>query len=205
MTIRRMSGITMTVVALAIAAATVSASNERAYARTITLPAGTLLPLTLDSTVASDTSRVEDSVRAHLRRPLIVDGIEALPAGARIAGFVSEAQRSGRVKGRGRIALRFTSLVHDGEHYALRTSRVVREAPGTKKRDAFTIGVPAGAGAAIGAIAGGKKGAAIGAGVGGGAGTGTVLVTRGKEVRLGRGAAVGVRLLEPLTIHVDRR
>jgi hypothetical protein len=205
MTIRRLSGITMTLVALSIAAATVSASSERAYVRTFTLPAGTLLPLTLDSSVASDTSRVEDSVRAHLRRPLIVEGREVLPAGARVAGFVSEAQRSGRVKGRGRIAFRFTSLVHDGEHYALRTSRVVREAPGTKKRDALTIGVPAGAGAAIGALAGGKKGAAIGAGVGGGAGTGAVLATRGKEVRLGRGAAVGVRLLEPVTIEVDRR
>ena len=53
------------------------------------------------------------------RRPLLVDGIEVLPAGARIAGFVSEAQRSGRVKGRARIAFRFTSLVHDGERYSL--------------------------------------------------------------------------------------
>ena len=46
------------------------------------------------------------------------------------------------------------------------------------------IGGGAGIGAAIGAIAGGGKGAAIGAAVGGGAGTGTVLATRGKEIRL---------------------
>ena len=40
-----------------------------------------------------------------------------------------------------------------------------------------------GVGAAIGAIAGGKKGAAIGAAVGAGGGTGTVLATKGKEVK----------------------
>jgi hypothetical protein len=169
----------------------------------MTIPAGTLLPLTLDSVVASDSSRVEDAVRAHLRRPIVVRGIEVVPAGARVAGFVSEAQRSGRVKGRARVAFRFTSLVHDGDAYDLRTSRVVRQAPGTKKRDAVAIGVPAGAGAAIGAIAGGRKGAAVGAAVGGGAGTGAVLATRGKEVRIGRGAAVSVRLLEPVTVVVN--
>lgn len=182
-----------------------AAGAGREVVREVTLPAGTVLPLTLDSTVASDTSRVEDAVRARLRRALVVDGLEVLPAGARVSGFVSEAQRSGRVKGRARVAFRFTGLTHDGEHYTLRTSRVVREAPGTKKRDAVTIGVPAGAGAAIGAIAGGKKGAAIGTAVGGGAGTGAVLATRGKEVRVGRGAAVSVRLLAPLTLVVDRR
>jgi hypothetical protein len=181
------------------------AIEREVAAREVTLPAGTLLPLTLDSGVASDTSRVEDAVRAHLRRPLVVDGIQVLPAGARVAGFVSEAQRSARVKGRARVAFRFTSLMHDGEHYGLRTSRVVREAPGTKKRDALTIGVPAGAGAAIGAITGGRKGAAIGSAIGGGAGTGAVLSTRGREVRVGRGTAVGVRLLAPVTILVDRR
>ena len=81
---------------------------------------------------------------------------------------------------------------------------MARQAPGTKKRDAATIAVPAGAGAVIGALTKGKKGAAIGGAIGGGAGTGVVLATRGKEVRLGRGAAVGVRLLEPLTISVPR-
>jgi len=49
--------------------------------------------------------------------------------------------------------------------------------------DAAIIGGGAGVGAAIGAIAGGGKGAAIGAAVGGAGGTGTVLATKGKEVK----------------------
>ena len=175
---------------------------ERRVAREVTLPAGTLLPLSLDSYVASDTSRIESPVHAHLRRPIIVDGIQVLPAGTRVSGIVTNARRSARVKGRGLVAFRFTSMSVDDERYRVQTSSVVRQAPGTKKRDAATIGIPAGAGAVIGAIADGKKGAAIGSAVGGAAGTGVVLSTRGKEVRLGRGAAVAVRLLRPVRVTI---
>ena len=141
-------------------------------------------------------------MHAHLRRAVYVDGVEVLPAGTRLSGFVSDAQRSARVKGRGRVAFRFTSMTVDDDQYRVSTSRVVREAPGTKRDDALKIGIPAGAGAVIGAIADGKKGAAIGSAVGGAAGTGVVLSTRGKDVRLGRGAAVAVRLLRPVRVVI---
>ena len=57
----------------------------------------------------------------------------------------------------------------------------------------------------IGALIDGKKGAGIGAAIGGGAGTAAVLTTRGKDVRVGRGAVLTVRLNTPLTINVDER
>jgi hypothetical protein len=177
-----------------------AAPAERRAAREVTLPAGTVLPLTLDSYVASDTSRIESPVRAHLRRPLRIDGTTVLPAGTPLRGYVTSARRSARVKGRAHVAFRFTSLSLDGERYRVQTSRVVRQAPGTKKRDVATIAIPAGAGAVIGAIADGKKGAAVGGAIGGAGGTGVVLSTRGKEVRLGRGARVAVRLLRPLRV-----
>ena len=170
--------------------------------REVTLPAGTLLPLTLDSYVASDTSRIESPVHAHLRRPLVVDGVTVLPAGTPISGYVTDATRSGRVKGRARVAFRFNTLSDDGERHRIETSRVVRQAPATKRLDAAKIAVPAGAGALIGGLTKGKKGAAVGTAIGGGAGTGVVLATRGKEVRLGRGAPVAVRLLRPLRVSI---
>ena len=49
---------------------------------------------------------------------------------------------------------------------------------------------------------GGKKGALIGAAAGGGAGTAVVVSTRGKEVRLGKGASMSLRLTQPLTIRI---
>jgi len=51
-------------------------------------------------------------------------------------------------------------------------------------------------------LIGGKKGAAIGTAAGGGAGTAVVLSTRGKEVHLGKGAAMTLRLAEPVTVRV---
>jgi hypothetical protein len=170
--------------------------------RDVTLPAGTLLPLTLDSYVASDTSRIESPVRAHLRRAVFIDGIEVLRAGTPVSGFITQARQSARVKGRAQVAFRFTSMAVDDDRYRVETSSVVRQAPGTKKRDVATIGIPAGAGALIGGLTKGGKGVAIGSAVGGAAGTGVVLATRGKEVRLGRGALVAVRLLRPVRVSI---
>ena len=182
----------------------VGAAAEAAI-REITIPAGTRLSLRMASTVSSQSSNVEDAVQASLRAPVVINGVTVLPAGSAVSGYVTEARRSGRVKGRARIGVRFNTLRAHGTRYDIRTSSIAREAPGTKKDDAAKIGIGAGAGAITGAIAGGKKGAAIGTAVGGGAGTGVVLATRGKEVALSRGAPVTVRLTAPLTVRVDTR
>ena len=180
------------------------AGDARDEYREVTIPAGTVLPLRLTSSVASDRSGVEDPVHAQLRRTITVRGFGALPAGSAVSGYVTEAKESAKVKGRARLGVRFNTVTARGESYRVSTSSVVRQAPGTKKKDAAKIAIPAAAGAIIGGIADGKKGAAIGTAVGGGAGTGVVLATRGQEVRLGRGAIVSVRLLKPLTVRVPR-
>jgi len=182
---------------------TSSAVSREPIRREITLPAGTVLPLTLDSYVASDQSRIEDGVRAHLRRAVVVNGIRVIPAGSRVSGHVTSVRRPGRVSGRGYFAFRFNTLnTPDNGRAAISTTRVSRTAPATKGEDALKIGLPAAGGAVIGALAGGKKGAAIGATAGGGAGTAVVLSTRGRDVRLGPGAAVSVQLLEPIRLDV---
>jgi hypothetical protein len=194
-------------VAMAAARLDTRATSARAsvepFRREITLPAGTVLPLTLDSYVASDRSRIEDAVRARLRRSVFVEGFRVVPAGSVVSGHVTSVRRPGRVKGRGYIAIRFHSLATpDNGRTAIRTTRVSRTAPATKGEDAMKIALPAAGGAVIGAFTGGKKGAAIGATTGGGAGTAVVLSTRGRDVRLGPGAAVFVRLLEPIRLAV---
>ncbi|HEX7087066.1 MAG TPA: hypothetical protein VF198_11915 [Vicinamibacterales bacterium] len=174
--------------------------------REVTLPAGTELPLRLETALASDTASVEDPVRATLRRDVVVDGVKVLPAGTMLRGVVTAAERSGKVKGRARLAFRFTDVEVDGESYRIRTSSVIRTARGTKKQDATKIGIGAGAGAVVGGIVGGGKGAAIGSAIGAGAGTGAVLATRGEEVELSSGTPVTVRLSEavPVRVRLDR-
>jgi hypothetical protein len=170
--------------------------------REVTIPAGTTLRLELTSTVASDSSKVEDSVRAELRQPITVEGREVVPVGADVMGHVTAVERSGRVKGRARVAFRFDSMSVNGDDYEIDTAAVARQAEATKGEDATKIGVGAGAGAAIGALLGGGDGAAKGAAIGGAGGTGVVLATRGREVRLGPGATINTRLTSPLVVRV---
>ena len=174
--------------------------------REVTLPAGTVLPIELKTAVASDTSHVEDAVRGALTRTVRHDGTDVLPPGTIVSGHVTEATRSGRVKGRARIAFRFTQIDLPGEggQSPMRSSTVAREAAATKKQDAAKIGGGAAGGAIIGGIIGGGSGAAKGAAIGGAAGTGVVVATRGKEVRLGPGTVVSVKLTEPLRVLVRR-
>jgi hypothetical protein len=185
-------------------------ARELAAARAVqhvTIPAGTVLRLRVNRGFGSDISRVEDPVPATLARSVVVGGRTVLPAGSGASGYVSEATRPGRVKGRGRVAVRFMRITPADERtsYRMQTNSWVAVAPATKKEDALTIGIPAAGAAAVGGLIDGKKGAGIGAAVGGGAGTAAVLTTRGKDVRIGRGATLTVRLTAPLTIAVDER
>ena len=174
--------------------------------REVTIPAGTVLAVDLQTALGSDTSSVEDPVRGTLRRAVTIDGVQALPAGTVLTGHVTDAEQSGRVKGRARIAFRFTRIDPPGEaeRVAIQTGVISRLAPATKKQDAAKIGGGAAGGAIIGGILGGGDGAAKGAAIGGAAGTGVVLSTRGKEVRLGPGADLAVRLQAPLKVRTKK-
>ena len=168
------------------------------------VPAGTDLVLTLETAVSSETAKVDQPVRATVAQPVVVSGMTVIPEGAAVTGAVVAAERSGRVKGRASIALRFNEVTVMNTPYRISTERIAREAEATKGEDAKKIGIGAGVGTAIGAIAGGKKGAAIGAGIGGAAGAGAVVATRGKEVGISAGTTLkttitdSVRILAPM-------
>jgi len=181
-----------------------AAVSEAAHWREVILPAGTTLPVTLDTSVGTDTSRVEDRVTAHLTKAVVVEGVTALPEGTSVSGVVTDATRAGKVEGTSRLALRFHSLTpaKTDERYDIATSTVARSGRSEKKKDALKIAAPAAGGAIVGGIVGGKKGAVIGGAAGGGAGTAVVMSQRGEDVRLGRGAALTLRLTEPVTIRV---
>ncbi|HYT73352.1 MAG TPA: hypothetical protein VEL79_01270 [Vicinamibacterales bacterium] len=186
--------------------ATPGAADPAVRYRVVTLPAGTVLPVDLETSVGSDISRAEQPVRGHLRRAIVHGGVEALPAGTAILGHVTTARRPGRVQGRGYVAMRFTQLDTPGEGTTrISTATIGRMAPATKGKDAIEILAPAAGAAVVGRLVGGKKGAREGALIGGAAGTGYVLSTRGKEVRLGRGANLAVRLTAPVTVRVRER
>ena len=172
--------------------------------REVTVPAGAVLRVALTTPVGSDTSNVEDAVRGTLQRAVTAEGVQALPPGTAVTGHVTSAQRSGKVKGRASVGVRFNSIDLPGEggRESIQTDTITRVAASTKKEDATKIGIGAGAGAVIGGIIGGGSGAAKGAAIGGGAGAGAVLATRGDEVRLPAGTVLSVKLTTPLTVRI---
>jgi hypothetical protein len=163
-------------------------------AEPITIPDGATLSLTLETALSSAASRSGDLVMARLAEGIRVGERVVAPAGSAVRGRVTAAVPSGRVKTRARLAFDFDTLVLEGKEHSIDTGPIDITARSTHKKDAATIGIGAGAGAIIGAIAKGGKGAAIGSLIGGAAGTGVVLTDTGKEVVLGAGTHVTVRL-----------
>jgi type IV secretion system protein VirB10 len=139
------------------------------------------------------------------------EGRIVIPPGSAVAGTVTSVKRPGRVKGRGELYLRFDSLSLpngvtrdfksrpgglDGDTGAtLDREEGKIQSPGTKGDDARRTGQAAGTGAAIGSIAGsvggrGAMGAGIGAAAGAAGGLAGVLLSRGEETVLPRGAII---------------
>ena len=84
----------------------------------------------LGSAMASDGSRVEDPVLAELRQAVSIDGREVLRAGTALVGTVTAVEQSGRVKGRARVAYRFSSLDLEGQRYQIATAPLSHRAVG---------------------------------------------------------------------------
>jgi hypothetical protein len=168
---------------------------------TVTITAGTILPVRIGETITADHNQPGDTFLATLDKPLIVDGFVIAERGARLEGRIVEAERAGRVKGLSHLAVELVKLsTADGQHVRIRTASFQKESQASTGSDAAKVGIGAAIGAAIGGMAGGGKGAGIGAGVGGAAGAGDVLLTRGKAASIPVETRISFRLQEPVTI-----
>jgi hypothetical protein len=177
-----------------------SAPPPKAKFREVTVPAGTHLEVKLESALASNSNQAQDPVRGTLTDAVSIDGVEVWPAESAVTGVVSEAQPSGKVKGRASLGVHIEQVADSSVD-----AEISREAPATKADDATKIGVGAAAGAIVGALVGGGKGAAAGAAVGGGAGTAVVLSTAGEEVRFPAGSVMRLTLRAPVDVKVPIR
>jgi type IV secretory pathway VirB10-like protein len=171
----------------------------------VTVPADAVIGLQLESTITSDTARIEDRVNAKVTRDVRAEGRVAIPAGSRVIGSVSEVDRGGKMRERARLGVRFhTVILADGTELPLQTETVVRlgESPGNAS--AAKVGGGAIGGAILGAILGGGKGAAIGAGVGAGAGTAAVMAGGRRAAQIQAGSPMTVKILSPVSVTVER-
>jgi hypothetical protein len=169
--------------------------------RSVTIPAGTLIPVRLNEKVSTATHFQNDTVQVTLDAPLIVDGVVLAERGSRQLAKVVNVEPPGRVKGRSSISLELAQLrTSDGQTVDVNSETFVHTGVSSVGKDAVKVGAMAGIGAAIGAIAGGGKGAAIGAGVGGAAGAGTVLATKGEQAEIENESRLTFKLKQPVTL-----
>ncbi len=174
------------------------------------IPQGSHLLLRMVSSVSTRTAREGDYVYMRTAAPLAVNGHILIPVNSYVQGVVTDARRSGRVKGRAELAIRIDNLTLpsgkmigisprlasvDSEGTTQKVAGKEQEIQqgGTKGRDAARAAELSGTGAAIGGLATDTwRGAGIGAGIGAGVGLATALLTRGREVDLRQGATLDV-------------
>ena len=169
------------------------------------LAAQSVIGLQLETTVSSETARVEDEVVARVTRDVRVGDHVAIPAGAKAHGEVTLVERGARLRERARLGVRFTSIVlADGTRLPIDTEAIYREGDSVRNENAAKIGGGAIGGAIIGGILGGGKGAAIGSAIGGGAGTAAAAAGGRNAATLPSGSPVTVRIERPVTVTVER-
>ncbi|HKQ98245.1 MAG TPA: hypothetical protein VJV75_10250 [Candidatus Polarisedimenticolia bacterium] len=186
---------------------TQAASPRPAQPSHVTVPQGTLMHVTLSTSVGSETSQVGDALTATTTEGIVVGNRVAIPAGSTIRGAVTQVLPGTKglhvsEKG-GAVVLSFDRVTTpQGDSEAMNASLTSMAKSGGK-----TAGIIAGSaagGALLGKILGGDtKDAAIGAVVGGGIGTAIAAGTKGKELKIPAGTDLTLTLDEPLKI-VDR-
>jgi len=170
--------------------------EKKEVARTITVPAGTVLTVRLGQAVGSKISEPGQAFSATVAKAVVVGTDTAIPEGASASGTVVDAKPLGRFKGGAVLSLKLNSVAD----LPVETSALVRTQTGKGKRTAAMIGGGAGLGALIGGLAGGGKGAAIGAVAGAGAGTAGTAYTGNKDIVLPAESAISFKLEQPLEI-----
>ena len=179
---------------------------ERRVERTeLVVREDSVVGIRMESSLSSETAQLEDRVTAVVTRDVVVDGRTAIPAGSRLTGVVMAAERGGRFRERARLGVQFTSLrLPDNTTLRIRTEPIYRDGESPTREATTKIGIGAAAGAVIGGIVGGKKGAVIGGATGAGAGTAVVTAGGRNAAILESGASLTVKLLDPVTVLVDR-
>ncbi len=173
--------------------------------RIVALPAGTLVATSLNDDLSSGRSQVGDRFSMSVTEAVVIAGIEVLPVGGRIEGYVAEVQGARRPNTGGRLVLKADVIrAHDSSvtFEGLVTADGERmEGEDSVREDLKEIAVGAGVGGLVGGLLGGGKGVLAGVLIGGG---GTFVATKGEEVSLPPATGLYVELREEVRVPVPR-
>ena len=195
-------------------------AQQESETKSIEVPAGTKVLLSLRSAIHTRTAKAGDAVYLSSNFPVVVENRVVIPTGVYVQGVIDGVVRPGRVKGRAAVQMHFTSMIFPNGTVVnipgvvsglpgsagpnVQKEGEIQQSSGTGK-DAGTVARTTITGASLGTIGGAVAGSpGMGAGIGAlsGAAVGLVstLFSRGADVVLNVGQGVEMVLQRPLTI-----
>ena len=174
-------------------------------AKTVTLPAGTVIPIRMTDTLDSATTQSNSVFHGSLAGDLIADGMVVARSGAGVTGRVITAKDATHFAGSSELSIELTRIETVGHPVDVVTDAFSKQGAGRGKNTAIKTGGGAAVGAILGGLLGGGKGAAIGAASGGGIGAGVNGVTRGQQVQIPTETLVSFHLQSPLSVTTSRK
>ncbi len=186
----------------------------------IMVPAGTHIPLVLHNAISTRSARPGDPVYFETVFPVMIDGKVVIPAGSYVSGEVTESKRPGRVKGRGELMIKLTTMIlpnaymvnlnaipgnvgTGGNETTDSEGKIIGDSE--KGHDVGTVAKTTAAGAGIGGLASQTgRGVGIGAAAGAAIGLAAVLLTRGPDAEMPRGSTVEAVIDRSLYLDADK-
>lgn len=177
------------------------------------VPAGTVVMVRLETTLATFSNRVGDPFRGSVTQPIIVNGQTIIPVGATVEGRVTKVSEPRRISGKPTIGiLPETVILPTGERYYLDATLTDTNIPGTDvsregqfkgtghdRHDQLEAGGGAVGGMVIGGLVGGPVGVLVGGAVGTGAST-THWLVKHRSATLPSGTQLTLELNRPMTM-----
>ena len=177
----------------------------------IVIPSKTILFVTLQTGVSTETAQPGDKFHARLTVPITSEDRIVIPVGSYLIGQVDDVTRPGRLKGKGEIVLSFDTIIfpsgvtrslearaEHAEGFVSGSGAKESKITTTSKQgdDVLKYGTLGGvSGAGIGAIADRSlEGAGIGGAIGAAGGAVIGLLMRGQQVAMSRGTSLTVQL-----------
>lgn len=177
------------------------------------VPAGTVLMVRLETTLATFSNRVGDPFQGKIVQPIVLNGKTLIPAGATVEGRVTKVSEPRRISGKPSLGILPEAVIMPtGERYFLDATLTDTNIPGTDvssegqfkgtghdRRDQLEVGGGAAGGMLIGGLIGGGPGVLIGGAVGA---TSTTVhwLAKHRSATLPAGTQLTLELNRPLTM-----
>jgi hypothetical protein len=173
-----------------------------------TLPSGTMMDLTLDQQLATQTSHTGDMFSATVVNAVIAqNGRTTIPAGAKVWGHVSGVTPANNATQTAALVLDFDSLAFNGRSYPFQANitatNLQKQGGSTTSETVKNATIGAAAGAVLGAVLSGadKDKILLGAGLGAVAGTAISLGKGGENGVLPAGSRLSVQTTQSVALR----